>query len=193
MSPHSAPATIASGIFASRESRLALEQQADHIAVITIGSYFCRFNWQIRALNCLWTPPIYTLTGICSVEYIKRVESVFEIIAEPNRRAILSLLVSSQQSVGEIERRLHMPQPAVSKHLRVLREAGFVESTVDAQRRLYRLRPEPLQEIDAWLSQFRRFWSAHLDALERHLDRMHPSTPSQTKKTTQPKLRTDKG
>jgi DNA-binding transcriptional ArsR family regulator len=100
------------------------------------------------------------------------VDSVFEVIAEPNRRAILSLLVSSQQSVGEIERQLGMPQPAVSKHLRVLREAGFVESTVDAQRRLYRLKPEPLQEIDAWLAPFRRFWSAHVDALERHLDRM---------------------
>jgi DNA-binding transcriptional ArsR family regulator len=99
-------------------------------------------------------------------------ESVFEIIAEPNRRAILSLLVLSQQSVGEIERQLRMPQPTVSKHLRVLREAGFVESTVDAQRRLYRLKPEPLQEIDDWLAQFRRFWSGHLDALERHLDRM---------------------
>ena len=101
-------------------------------------------------------------------------ESVFEIIAEPNRRAILSLLVSSQRSVGEIERQLRMPQPAVSKHLRVLREAGFVESTVDAQRRLYRLRPEPFQEVDDWLAQFRRFWSAHVDALERHLDRMDP-------------------
>ena len=99
-------------------------------------------------------------------------ESVFEIIAEPNRRAILSLLVSSQQSVGDIERQLRMPQPTVSKHLRVLREAGFVESTVDAQRRLYKLRPEPLQEVDMWLAQFRRFWSAHVDALERHLDRM---------------------
>ena len=65
-----------------------------------------------------------------------------------------------------------MPQPTVSKHLRVLREAGFVESTVDAQRRLHRLKPEPLQEGDAWLAPFRRFWSAHLDALERHLDRM---------------------
>jgi DNA-binding transcriptional ArsR family regulator len=97
---------------------------------------------------------------------------VFEIIAEPNRRAILSLLVSSQQSVGEIERQLRMPQPTVSKHLRVLREAGFVESTVDAQRRLYRLKPEPLQEVDTWLAPFRRFWSAHVDALERHLDRM---------------------
>src|SRR5258707_15572231 len=114
----------------------------------------------------------YTLTRICYVEYIKRMESVFEIIAEPNRRAILSLLVSSQQSVGEIERQLRMSQPTVSKHLRVLRDAGFVESTVDAQRRLYRLKPEPFQEMDAWLAPFRRFWSAHVDALERHLDRM---------------------
>jgi len=103
-------------------------------------------------------------------------ESVFEIIAEPNRRAILSLLVRSQQSVGEIERRLGMPQPTVSKHLRVLREAGFVESTVDAQRRLYRLKPEPFEEFDAWLAQFRRFWSAQVDALERHLDRMEQVT-----------------
>jgi len=108
-------------------------------------------------------------------------ESVFEIIAEPNRRAILSLLVSSEQSVGEIERQLRMPQPTVSKHLRVLREAGFVESTVDAQRRLYRLRPEPLQEVDDWLAQFRRFWSAHLDALERYLDRMDRSAPTKEK------------
>jgi DNA-binding transcriptional ArsR family regulator len=108
-------------------------------------------------------------------------ESVFEIIAEPNRRAILSLLVPSQRSVGEIERQLGMPQPTVSKHLRVLREAGFVESTVDAQRRLYRLKPEPLKEVDSWLAQFRRFWSAHVDALERHLDRMDPSTPQKTK------------
>lgn len=102
--------------------------------------------------------------------------SVFEIIAEPNRRAILSLLVSSEQSVGQIERRLQMPQPTVSKHLRVLRDAGFVESTVDAQRRLYRLKPESLREVDAWLAPFRRFWSAHLDALENHLDRVDPST-----------------
>src|SRR4051812_17187537 len=115
------------------------------------------------------------------MEYIKNVESAFEIIAEPNRRAILSLLVSSQQSVGEIERQLGMPQPTVSKHLRVLRDAGFVESTVDAQRRVYRLKPEPLQEIDAWLAQFRRFWSAHVDALERHLDRMDQSTSTKGK------------
>ena len=114
--------------------------------------------------------------------YIKSVESAFDIIAEPNRRAILSLLVASEQSVGEIERLLGMPQPTVSKHLRVLRDAGLVEATVDAQRRLYRLRPEPLQEVDDWLAQFRQFWSAHIDALERHLDRLDP--PTRTKKKT---------
>jgi DNA-binding transcriptional ArsR family regulator len=117
-------------------------------------------------------------------------ESAFEIIAEPNRRAILSLLVSSQQSVGEIERQLRMSQPAVSKHLRVLREAGFVESTVDAQRRLYRLKPEPFQEVDDWLGQFRRFWKVHIDALERHLDRIEES--SLTKSRASPKKRKDK-
>jgi DNA-binding transcriptional ArsR family regulator len=120
------------------------------------------------------------------MEYTKRVESVFEIIAEPNRRAILTLLVSSQQSVGEIERQLRMTQPTVSKHLRVLRDAGFVESTVDAQRRLYRLKPEPFEELDAWLARFRRFWSTHIDALERHLDRVNPSTPT---KSTPPKMK----
>jgi DNA-binding transcriptional ArsR family regulator len=114
-------------------------------------------------------------------------ESVFEIIAEPNRRAILSLLISSPQSVGEIERQLHMPQPTVSKHLRVLREAGFVESTVDAQRRLYRLRSEPLREVDAWLAPFRQLWSVHVDALERYLDRIDQPTP--TKRNTTGKRR----
>ena len=125
------------------------------------------------------------------MEHTRRVESVFEIIAEPNRRAILSLLVAAQQSVGEIERQLRMPQTTVSKHLRVLREGGFVEATVDAQRRLYRLKPEPLHEVDAWLAQFRRFWSAHVDALERHLDRIEQSTPRRrnTKKTTRHKPR----
>ena len=114
-------------------------------------------------------------------------ESAFEIIAEPNRRAILSLLVSSQQSVGEIERQLRMTQPTVSKHLRVLREAGFVESSVDAQRRLYRLKPESLLEVEAWLAPFRRFWSAHVDALERHLDRLEESTQTKTKTKTKTK------
>jgi DNA-binding transcriptional ArsR family regulator len=102
-------------------------------------------------------------------------ESAFTIIAEPSRRAILSLLASSEQSVGDIEEQLQLSQPSVSKHLRVLREAGFVESRIDAQRRLYRLRPEPLMEVDAWLTQFRRYWSAQVDALERHLDRTNPA------------------
>ena len=99
-------------------------------------------------------------------------ESTFAIVAEPNRRAILGLLLSSERSVGEIERRLRLSQPSVYKHLRVLREAGFVESRVEAQQRLYRLRPEPLMELDEWLEPFRRFWSKHVDALARHLDRM---------------------
>jgi DNA-binding transcriptional ArsR family regulator len=84
----------------------------------------------------------------------------------------LSLLLSSDRSVGELEGELRLSQPSVSKHLRVLREAGFVEARIEAQRRLYRLRPEPLMELDAWLVPFRRFWSTHLDALEQHLDRM---------------------
>jgi DNA-binding transcriptional ArsR family regulator len=100
------------------------------------------------------------------------VESAFTILAEPSRRAILSLLVSAERSVGDLERQLRIPQPSVSKHLRVLRDAGMVESRVEAQRRVYRVRPEPLHEIDAWLEPFRRFWSRHVDALERHLDRM---------------------
>ena len=100
------------------------------------------------------------------------VESSFAIVAEPNRRAILSLLLSSERSVGAIERELRLSQPSVSKHLRVLREAGFVKQRIEAQRRLYRLRPEPLMELDAWLLPFRRFWSKHVDALEQHLDKM---------------------
>lgn len=115
-------------------------------------------------------------------------ESVFDIIAEPNRRAILSLLANSEQSVGQIERQLRMPQPTVSKHLRVLREAGFVESTVDAQRRLYRLKPEPFQEVEAWLAPFRRFWSAQVDALERYLDRMDQPEPKKKKTARRPQI-----
>jgi DNA-binding transcriptional ArsR family regulator len=100
------------------------------------------------------------------------VESAFAVLAEPNRRAILSMLSSSELSVGELMEQLELPQPSVSKHLKVLRDAGFVESRVDAQRRVYSINPEPLQEIDEWLEPFRRLWSKHLDALERHLDRM---------------------
>jgi len=110
-------------------------------------------------------------------------ETAFAILAEPSRRAMLKLLATSERSVGELEDQLRMPQPSVSKHLRVLREAGFVESRVDAQRRVYRLRPEPLMELDSWLAPFRRYWSAHVDALERHLDRMErQSAPKRRKR-----------
>src|SRR5207248_2535224 len=109
-------------------------------------------------------------------------ESSFGIIAEPNRRAILSLLASSERSVSEIEDKLGMAQPSVSKHLRVLRDAGFVEARVDAQRRVYRIRPEPLKEVEAWLAPFRRFWTTHVDALERHLDTMEKTPPRKRRK-----------
>lgn len=109
-------------------------------------------------------------------------ESTFAVIAEPSRRAILSLLALSEQTVGDIEEKLSLSQPSVSKHLRVLREAGFVEARVDAQRRVYRIRPEPLAEIDAWLELFRRFWSGHVDALERHLDQIDPAPPNKETK-----------
>jgi len=116
-------------------------------------------------------------------------ESVFTIIAEPNRRAILSLLAAAERSVGEVEVELGMSQPAVSKHLRVLRDAGFVDFTVDAQRRLYRLNPEPLQELEAWLAPFRRLWSAHVDALERHLARIDPPKRAKAKPRAKSKPR----
>ena len=113
-------------------------------------------------------------------------ESTFAIIAEPNRRAILTLLATSERSVGELEDRLNMSQPTVSKHLKVLRDAGFVEARVEAQRRVYRVRPEPLREVDEWLEPFRQFWNKRVDALERHLDRIAahpPSTPSKKRKS----------
>ena len=109
-------------------------------------------------------------------------ESSFAVVAEPSRRAILSMLLASECSVGEIERELQLSQPSVSKHLKVLREAGFVESRIEAQRRLYRLRPEPLMELDAWLIPFRRYWSKHVDALERHLDTMDKPSSVKGKK-----------
>ena len=109
-------------------------------------------------------------------------ESAFAVIAEPHRRAILSMLSSSERSVGELTRHLRLPQPSVSKHLKVLREGGFVESRVEAQRRVYRLNPKPLQEIDAWLAPFRRFWLKHLDALEQHLERMEKTSPVKGRK-----------
>jgi DNA-binding transcriptional ArsR family regulator len=95
---------------------------------------------------------------------------VFEVIAEPNRRQILDLLRERERAVGELVDELGISQPGVSKHLRVLRDAGLVDVTVDAQRRRYRIRPEPLQEIDQWLAPYRAAWRDRLDALERHLD-----------------------
>ena len=110
-------------------------------------------------------------------------ESAFAVIAEPNRRAILSMLASSERSVSELMQQLRLPQPSVSKHLKVLREGGFVASRVEAQRRVYRLNPGPLQEVDAWLEPFRRFWSKHVDALEQHLDRMGKASSTKGKKS----------
>src|SRR3954471_16164920 len=98
--------------------------------------------------------------------------SPFAVVAEPNRRRILDLLRERERPVGELVDALSVSQPAVSKHLRVLREAGVVQARVDAQRRVYRVRPEPLREIDAWLEPYRATWSESLDALERHLDTM---------------------
>ena len=98
--------------------------------------------------------------------------STFEVLGEPRRREILDLLRTTERPVGELVDRLALTQPAVSKHLRVLREAGLVDVRVDAQRRFYRLRAEPLEEVDAWLAPYRGLWGESLDALERHLDEM---------------------
>src|ERR671919_651320 len=96
--------------------------------------------------------------------------TTFEVLAEPTRREILDLVRERERSVGELVARISISQPGVSKHLRVLRDAGLVEVRADAQRRLYRVRPEPLAEIDAWLRPYRRLWAGRLDALEKHLD-----------------------
>jgi DNA-binding transcriptional ArsR family regulator len=96
----------------------------------------------------------------------------FEVLAEPNRRRILDLLRAAERPVGELVDELEVSQPAVSKHLRVLREAGLVEVRADAQRRIYRVRTEPLRAIDEWLEPYRRLWASRLDDLERHLDAM---------------------
>ncbi|TMF77430.1 MAG: helix-turn-helix transcriptional regulator [Chloroflexi bacterium] len=96
--------------------------------------------------------------------------STFEVMAEPNRRVIVELLRDRERTVGELVQKLDVSQPAVSKHLRVLREVGLVESRIDAQRRVYRMRSQPLRELDAWLEPYRAMWTRSLDALERHLD-----------------------
>jgi|SRR5689334_17577589 len=101
---------------------------------------------------------------------LRRMATTFEVLAEPTRRRILDLLLERSRPVGELVSALGMSQPGVSKHLRVLRDGGFVEVRVDAQRRIYAVRPEPLSEVDAWLAPYRRLWAGRLDALERHLD-----------------------
>jgi DNA-binding transcriptional ArsR family regulator len=95
--------------------------------------------------------------------------ALFEIIAEPTRRRMLDLLRDDERTVGELVDALDMSQPAVSKHLRVLRDAGLVEARIDAQRRIYSLRAEPLAEVDAWLTPYRKFWRGRLASLHRHL------------------------
>ena len=97
--------------------------------------------------------------------------AALDVLAEPRRRAILELLRDGERPVGELVDRVGLSQPAVSKHLRVLKEAGLVEARADAQRRLYRIRPEPLAELDEWLASYRELWTTHLDRLEDHLDR----------------------
>ncbi len=98
--------------------------------------------------------------------------AVFDVLAEPNRRRILDLLCEHERPVGDLVGELGISQPAVSKHLRVLRDAGFVDVRSDAQRRVYRLRVEPLRTIDMWLEPYRALWASRLDDLERHLDTM---------------------
>jgi DNA-binding transcriptional ArsR family regulator len=98
--------------------------------------------------------------------------NTFEVLAEPRRREILDLLRTGERPVGYLVDQLTLTQPTVSKHLRILREAGLVEVRQDAQRRWYRLRPEPLAEIDSWLEPYRQLWQSRLDALERHLETM---------------------
>ena len=98
--------------------------------------------------------------------------ATFEVLAEESRRQILDLLIEGERPVGDLVARLALSQPAVSKHLKVLRDAGLVDSRTDAQRRIYRVRTEPLREVDDWLRPYRARWSEHLSALERHLDFM---------------------
>ena len=97
--------------------------------------------------------------------------ALFEILADPNRRRVLDLLRQQERTVGELVDALDMSQPAVSKHLKILRDAGLVESRADAQRRVYTLRAEPLADLDAWLAPYRKFWRGKLAALHRHLAR----------------------
>ncbi len=112
--------------------------------------------------------------------------AMFEVLAEPHRRTILTLLASGERAAGDLVAALPLAQPTVSKHLRVLREAGLVEVRGDAQRRIYRLRAEPLRDLDEWLATFRPLWGERLDALERHLDDIsgQAAPPRRPRRTT---------
>jgi DNA-binding transcriptional ArsR family regulator len=126
------------------------------------------FHAQIQEVN------VYALTGILPTGHAQAVTDVLEVLAEPSRRRILDALREGELPVGALVDRLAISQPLVSKHLRVLREAGLVEARVDGQRRLYRVRPEPLAELDAWLEPYRRMWRTSLDRLENHLTEGEP-------------------
>lgn len=118
--------------------------------------------------------------ALCILVAMPRALQVLDVIAEPTRRVILDHVRERDRSVGELVRLTGMHQPGVSRHLRVLRDAGLVDVRIDAQRRIYRLRAEPLAELDAWLAPYRTHWSSRLDALERHLDRTNPPPTKDT-------------
>jgi DNA-binding transcriptional ArsR family regulator len=121
---------------------------------------------QLRSILC-----VYALTVICCVEHTRLVVAdPFLVVAEPMRRRILDKLVVSESSVSKLVKSLKVTQPVVSKHLRVLRDAGFVSCRVAAQQRIYRIEPRPFEKLDAWLRPYRRLWTHHLDSLERHLN-----------------------
>ncbi len=127
-------------------------------------------------------PCAYHMLALIYVEvYVTEMPAVLEVIAEPTRRRILDAVREGERSVNELVEKVGMNQPGVSRHLKVLRDAGLVEVRHDAQRRLYRLRPEPLMELDAWLEPYRTEWSARLDSLEQHLQRTSQPIPSSTK------------
>lgn len=116
--------------------------------------------------------PDYALTAILPIRHILAVQAILDAVAEPRRRDILELLRTGERRVGDLAEDLGLAQPTVSKHLKVMREAGLVTVRPDAQRRWYRLVPDPLMQIDAWLEPYRQAWAGRLDDLERHLDRM---------------------
>ena len=115
--------------------------------------------------------------------------ATIEVLAEPNRRQLLDVLRTGERSVNALVATVRLSQPAVSKHLRVLRDAGLVEVRPDGQRRLYRLRPEPLMELDEWLEPYREMWRTSLDKLERHLASTGPATPDPTRPRPKRKTR----